>query len=70
MRAGKSPEEACKIAVERILHWNMKYEDLQVGYIALNKQGEVGGYAYKSGFQYAIYAEGKNQLINVKSLKN
>ena len=69
MRAGKSPEEACKIAVERILHWNMKYEDLQVGYIALNKQGEFGGYAYKSGFQYTVYTDGKNQLVNVKSYK-
>jgi len=70
MRTGKSPEEACKIAVERILYWNMKYEDLQVGYIALNKQGKFGGYAYKSGFQYAVYADSKNQLVNVKSLKN
>ena len=70
MRAGKSPEEACKIAVERILHWNMKYEELQVGYIALNKNGEFGGYAYKKGFQYAVYADGKNQLVDVKYLKS
>jgi N4-(beta-N-acetylglucosaminyl)-L-asparaginase len=70
MRAGKSPEEACKIAVERILHWNMKYEGLQVGYIALNKNGEVGGYAYRKGFQYAVYADDKNQLVDVKYLRS
>ncbi len=66
MRAGKSPEEACKLAVERILKWNMKYNDLQVAYIALNKNGEAGGYAVKKGFQYALYADGKNQLIDAK----
>ena len=41
---------------------NMKYEELQVGYIALNKSGEFGGYAYRKGFQYTVYADGINQL--------
>lgn len=66
MRAGKTPDEACKIAVERIMAKNMNYNDLQVGFIALNKNGEVGGYAIKKGFQYALYADGKNELIDVK----
>ncbi|MGA8264177.1 MAG: isoaspartyl peptidase/L-asparaginase, partial [Ignavibacteriaceae bacterium] len=66
MRAGKTPDEACKMAVERIMAKNMKYEGLQVGFIALNKYGEVGGYAIKKGFQYALYADEKNQLIDVK----
>jgi len=35
-------------------------------FIALNKNGEVGGYAIKKGFQYALYADGKNELIDVK----
>ena len=66
MRAGKTPDEACKMAVERIMAKNMKYEGLQVGFIALNKYGEVGGYAIKKGFQYALYADEKNQLVDVK----
>lgn len=66
MRTGKTPDEACKIAVERIMAKNMKYNDLQVGFIALNKNGEVGGYAIKKGFQYALFADGKNELIDVK----
>ncbi len=69
MRAGKSPEEACKLAVERILKWNMKYDDLQVAYIALNKKGEAGGYAIKKGFQYALYADGTNKLIDSKFIR-
>lgn len=69
MRSGKSPGEACKMAVERIMAKNMKYNDLQVGFIALNKNGEAGGYAIKKGFQYALYADGKNQLIDVKSFE-
>ena len=67
MRAGKTPDEACKVAVERIMAKHMQYKDLQVGFIALNKNGEVGGYAIKKGFQYALYADGINELIDVKS---
>ena len=66
MRAGKTPDEACKMTVERIMAKHMKYKGLQVGFIALNKYGQVGGYAIKKGFQYALYADGKNQLIDVK----
>jgi hypothetical protein len=36
-----------------------------VGFIALNKYGEVGGYAIKKGFQYALYADSKNELFDV-----
>jgi N4-(beta-N-acetylglucosaminyl)-L-asparaginase len=65
MRAGKTPNEACKMAVERIMSKHMRYADLQVGFIALNKYGEVGGYAIKKGFQYALYADSKNELFDV-----
>ncbi|WP_242084358.1 isoaspartyl peptidase/L-asparaginase family protein [Aestuariivivens sediminis] len=57
MRMGKSPAEACKTIVERIytIHKNHKDMDyLQVGFIALNKQGEYGGYSLRSGFDYAV----------------
>ncbi|MGA7837054.1 MAG: isoaspartyl peptidase/L-asparaginase, partial [Ignavibacteriaceae bacterium] len=67
MRAGKTPDEACKMAVERIMTKQMKYDGLQVGFIALSKNGDVGGYSIKKGFQYALYADGKNQVVDVKS---
>lgn len=55
MRQGKSPEEACKIAVERIVRINpTKAKDFQVGFIAINKQGEYGAYSLHHGFSYAV----------------
>jgi N4-(beta-N-acetylglucosaminyl)-L-asparaginase len=36
--------------------------DIQVGFIALNKQGEVGSYCVQSGFSYAVHTEDGNVL--------
>jgi N4-(beta-N-acetylglucosaminyl)-L-asparaginase len=44
MRQGYSPEVACKKAVERILKLRGdKVKGLQVGFLALNKKGQLGG---------------------------
>ncbi len=67
MRNGRSPEEACKAAVKRIVEKNKNYKNFQVGFIALNKYGEVGAFALKKGFQYALYKGGQNKLVNSKS---
>ena len=66
MRQGKSPFEACKEIVERIYnkHKNLKDMDyLQVGFIAVNKNGEHGGYSLRSGFNFAVYdSENGNRM--------
>jgi N4-(beta-N-acetylglucosaminyl)-L-asparaginase len=68
MRAGKSPEEACRIATERIVKKNpVKRDDLQVGFLALNKHGEHGAYCILKGFQYAVRSNSQNSLIDGKS---
>ena len=55
MRQGRSPKDACKEAVERIVQRSPeKSKDIQVGFIALNKQGESGGYSLQKGFSYAV----------------
>ncbi len=54
MRQGMSPTDACKAAVMRIVNKQKDYKEFQVGYIAINKKGEYGGYAIQSGFQYVI----------------
>lgn len=55
MRQGKSPYKACKEAVMRIVNRDKaKAEKLQVGFIAINKKGEVGAYAIQKGFAYSI----------------
>jgi N4-(beta-N-acetylglucosaminyl)-L-asparaginase len=66
MRQGKSPEEACKEAVHRVIKLmerrKKNLKDIQVGFIALNKQGEVGSYCVQSGFSYAVYTQDGNVL--------
>lgn len=60
MRLGKSPTEACKTIVERVYNLHKNHKDmsyLQVGFIAVNKQGDYGGYSMRSGFNYAIHDE-------------
>jgi N4-(beta-N-acetylglucosaminyl)-L-asparaginase len=54
MRYGKSPQEACQIAVERMANLRKgKLEDKQIGFIAVNKAGEIGAFALRDGFTYA-----------------
>jgi N4-(beta-N-acetylglucosaminyl)-L-asparaginase len=66
MRQGKSPEEACKEAVHRVIKLmerrKKNLKDIQVGFIALNKQGEVGSYCVQSGFSYAVHTQDGNVL--------
>lgn len=57
MRQGKSPLEACKEIVERIYNKHKNHKDLeylQVGFIAVNKNGEHAGYSIRPGFNYAV----------------
>lgn len=71
MRQGKSPQKACEEAVARIikLTQNRKKDlkEIQVGFIALNKAGEYGSYCIQTGFNYAVYDETGNQLIDADS---
>jgi N4-(beta-N-acetylglucosaminyl)-L-asparaginase len=65
MRQGKSPQEACEEAIRRIVKKNKNYKNFQVGYIAMNKKGEVGFYSIQEWFSCTIYQNGENR--NVKS---
>lgn len=69
MRQGNSPERACKLAVERIIKKHKDVSDLQVGFIALNKQGEYGAYCIHPGFDYAVQDGSGSQLLKGKSIK-
>ncbi|MGI9429626.1 MAG: N(4)-(beta-N-acetylglucosaminyl)-L-asparaginase [Bythopirellula sp.] len=55
MRQGHSPGDACRLATERVIAKNPDWKKIQVGFIALNKQGQVGGYSIQAGFDYAVY---------------
>lgn len=64
MRQGKSPEEACKEAVERIMQKHENVDNMQVGFIALNKKGEFGSHSVYKGFDFAIKTESTEELTD------
>ncbi|MEL7146382.1 MAG: isoaspartyl peptidase/L-asparaginase, partial [Bacteroidota bacterium] len=64
MRAGASAQEACKEAVERIIRKHENIEGLQAGFIALDKEGNYGGYSVYNGFNYAIKTSEDKKLID------
>ena len=58
----------CEEAVQRIIKLtkarNKNLTDIQVGFIALNKSGEVGSYCIQGGFNYAVHDDTGNKLID------
>ncbi len=68
MRQGYSAMEACNEAVNRIVKQEGGKTKLQVGYIALGKDGSIGYSSIQKGFQYALYKDGVNKLHDVKSI--
>lgn len=55
MRFGRTPEQACREAVGRIIKRNeAKAKEIQVGFLALSKAGEVGAFSIAKGFTYTI----------------
>jgi N4-(beta-N-acetylglucosaminyl)-L-asparaginase len=69
MRNGATPYEACKEAVNRVVAKHDDLTNLQVGFIALDKFGRVGGYSVYAGFNYAIKTNEKDQLVDVEYIK-
>ncbi len=68
MRQGYSPVKACKKAVERIVQRDAtKAKTLQVGFCAINKKGQHGGYALQKGFMYAVHSSKEQVLIKTES---
>lgn len=67
MRQGLKPEAACKKVIERIIRIKgEKAKDIQVGFLAINKKGEVGAYAIHKGFSYALKNGREEKLVASK----
>ena len=66
MRQGASPQDACREAVERIIRKKPETaKEIQVGFLALNKNGEYGAFSLQDGFSYAVCnAEQQDLLID------
>jgi len=58
MRHGASPQEACEQAVQAIrdkfVLRGKDWSNTQIGFIAINPQGDIGAYALRPGFTYAV----------------
>jgi len=66
MRQGRTPQQACEEAIGRIVNKpNSNYKNFQVGYVAVNKQGEYGAYSIHEWFSYNLFKDGENK--NFKS---
>lgn len=64
MRQGYPTEEACKEAVMRIIKKKpATAKEIQVGFLALAKNGVYGAYAIQKGFSFAVCNKGDQQLI-------
>jgi N4-(beta-N-acetylglucosaminyl)-L-asparaginase len=69
MRQGLSPEDACRKTVERIVHKRgEKAKELQVAFIAVDKNGSYGGYAIQKDFTYVVQNATGNKIVQSKSL--
>jgi len=68
MRQNLTPEAACKKAIERIVTKRKeKAKGLQVGFIAVNKKGEFGGYALQKGFTYCVTTKEGTKVYEAKN---
>jgi N4-(beta-N-acetylglucosaminyl)-L-asparaginase len=73
MRNGKSPQQACRLALERIVHKQPQYaagNDFLAGFVAMNKEGEIGAMSYRKGLQYTLYKDGKITVVDAEFLAN
>jgi len=69
MRQGHSPEQACKLAVQRIMKIKgATANQIQVGFIAINKKGQFGGYGLQKGFSFAVKTAQEEKLYHAKSI--
>lgn len=71
MRQGKSPQQACRMALERILKKHPQYADAEgffVGFCAFNKKGETGGISYRPGFEYCVMRDGEYAVVKAEAL--
>jgi N4-(beta-N-acetylglucosaminyl)-L-asparaginase len=68
MRQGFAPREACRKAVERIvLRDPEKAKKLQVGFLAMKKDGGYGAFCIQKGFTYAVRSATEEKIYESES---
>lgn len=64
MRQGRTPQEACEEAVRRLIAKQGNIDNVQAGFIAINKDGEYGAYAVRPGFDFAMHTRQGNSRVD------
>ncbi len=66
MRNGMGPQQACEEATSRVNEKAKGHDEVQVGFLAVNMDGEYGAFGLKKGFTYALCTEGINEMYKSK----
>jgi isoaspartyl peptidase/L-asparaginase-like protein (Ntn-hydrolase superfamily) len=64
MRHGYTPLGACKEVVNRIIKKHSDLSNLQCGFIAIDKKGNVGAYSVYAGFNYALKTSTEDKMVD------
>ncbi|MBK8922283.1 MAG: N(4)-(beta-N-acetylglucosaminyl)-L-asparaginase [Saprospirales bacterium] len=71
MRRGKHPQKAAEEAIRRLARkYPQQSEKNQVGYIALDNRGRHGAFSLHPGFNYALFQQAANQVLEAGSYFN
>ena len=70
MRQGRTPMDACREAIARVVHKRPEAsKTLQVCFLAMNRDGDVGAFALHKGFVYAVCdAQKQDALLESRSV--
>jgi N4-(beta-N-acetylglucosaminyl)-L-asparaginase len=69
MRRGAHPQKAVELAVKRIVkRYPTDSKVWQAGFIAVDKRGRYGAYSIQKGFNYAVFQENENKVLEAAHL--
>ncbi len=64
MRQGQSPQQACESVINRIIKkYPVGDPDTQVGFLAINKKGDIGAYSIRNKYSISVNKNGDNRVI-------
>lgn len=63
MRNGAHPQDACDEAVRRVIAKHKDLDNLQCGFLALDKNGNVGASSVYAGFDYALKTKDQDEMV-------
>lgn len=70
MRHGRTPEQACREAVQRIARRHRQPgDDLQMAFVAMRQDGMIGACSLRPGFNYAVRTAAGSRVVEAPSLR-